>query len=334
LVAVHPAYDLMFDTFAPEHLHGKPKARTEWAVQTLKTLAKASQNLGLQAHATFSGSLIWHTVYPWPQRPQGLVEAGFKELANRWLPILNAFDNAGVDLCYEIHPNEDVVGNYTDEAARYRLNETDATPSAIEAAQRMYGYYLSLTQRMRVVDKYPELVFRIPFVRALFPEAKFVFIARNGWDTCSSIDEWSQRFRAQENGEVHDWWGRDQRKWRIMLEELILTDASLSPLHDTAIESCDDRLMAVIEWIVTMREGMCVAHKYPESVLTVRYEDLVASPRNKLGEIAQFCEMESDERFLTYGERVLKTGRSRASFKLPSTVSKLFLETMNQLGYV
>ena len=108
LVAVHPAYDLMFDSFAPEHLRGNPKARTEWAIQTLKYAAKASQNLGLNAHATFSGALIWHTIYPWPQRPQGLVEAGFKELAARWTPILDVFDECGVDVCYEIHPGEDL----------------------------------------------------------------------------------------------------------------------------------------------------------------------------------------------------------------------------------
>ncbi len=108
LVAVNPAYDKMFDSFAPEKYHNNPKARTEWAVQQLKYAAKASQHLGINAHATFSGSLLWHTMYPWPQRPAGLVEAGFKELADRWLPILNTFDEHGVDLCYEIHPGEDL----------------------------------------------------------------------------------------------------------------------------------------------------------------------------------------------------------------------------------
>ncbi|WP_153796311.1 sugar phosphate isomerase/epimerase family protein [Foetidibacter luteolus] len=108
LVAVHPAYDSMFDGFAPKEVHGNSKARTEWAVQQLKYAAKASQNLGLNAHATFSGALLWHTFYPWPQRPAGLVETGFTELANRWLPILNVFDEHGVDVCYEIHPGEDL----------------------------------------------------------------------------------------------------------------------------------------------------------------------------------------------------------------------------------
>lgn len=108
LVAVHPAYDLMFDGFAPEKYRGNPKARTEWAVQQVKWAAKASQNLGISVHATFSGALVWPYMYPWPQRPAGLVEAGFKELANRWKPILDYFDECGVDACYEIHPGEDL----------------------------------------------------------------------------------------------------------------------------------------------------------------------------------------------------------------------------------
>jgi sugar phosphate isomerase/epimerase len=108
LVAVHPAYDLMFDGFAPEHLRDNPAARTKWATEQLIYAAKASARLGLKAHATFSGALLWHTFYPWPQRPPGLVELGFEELAKRWLPILDAFELSGVDVCYELHPGEDL----------------------------------------------------------------------------------------------------------------------------------------------------------------------------------------------------------------------------------
>lgn len=127
LVAVHPAYDELFDNFAPEHLHGKPKERTEWAINQLMLAAKASKRLGLTAHVTFSGALMWHLVYPWPQRPAGLVDEGFKELASRWKPILDAFDEAGVDLCYEIHPGEDLHDGATFE--RF-LEEVDNHPRA------------------------------------------------------------------------------------------------------------------------------------------------------------------------------------------------------------
>ena len=123
LVAVHPAYDLLFDAFAPDNLKKNPAGRTDWAVQQLKYAAKASQHLGLKAHATFSGSLLWHTFHPWPQRPEGLVDAGFTELAKRWMPILNYFDEHGVDVCYEIHPGEDLFDGVTYEMFLDKVNQ-------------------------------------------------------------------------------------------------------------------------------------------------------------------------------------------------------------------
>ena len=108
LVAVHPAYDEAFDGFAPPSVRGNPAARQHWAVEQLMKAARASRRLGLTAHATFSGALAWPYVYPWPQRPPGLIETAFDTLAARWKPILDAFDAAGVDLCFEIHPGEDL----------------------------------------------------------------------------------------------------------------------------------------------------------------------------------------------------------------------------------
>jgi len=108
LVAAHPAYGEMFDAFAPESMRGNESAKAEWAARQIGLAAKASSNFGLAAHATFSGALLWHTFYPWPQRPEGLVEAGFAELARRWRPLLDAFEDAGVDACFELHPGEDL----------------------------------------------------------------------------------------------------------------------------------------------------------------------------------------------------------------------------------
>ena len=113
LVAVNPAFDEAFDGFAPAAVHGKPKERQAWAVDQLKMAAKASQNLGLSAHVTFSGALAWPFLYPWPARAPGLIETAFEELGRRWLPILNAFDEADCDVCYEIHPGEDIFDGAT-----------------------------------------------------------------------------------------------------------------------------------------------------------------------------------------------------------------------------
>lgn len=113
LLAVHPAYDRLFDGFADAQVRGDPAARTAWAGEQLRLAARASQRLGLTSHATFSGALAWPYLYPWPQRPAGLVEEAFAELARRWRPLLDAFDAAGVDVCYELHPGEDLHDGVT-----------------------------------------------------------------------------------------------------------------------------------------------------------------------------------------------------------------------------
>ena len=151
LVAVHPAYDLPMDGFAPEAVRGNPGARTAWAIEQLKMAAKASQRMGLTAHATFSGALAWPYLYPWPQRPAGLVEAAFDELAKRWLPILNTFDECGVDVCYEVHPGEDLCDGASYEMFLERVgNHTRANllydPSHFVLQQLDYLSYIDIYQ--------------------------------------------------------------------------------------------------------------------------------------------------------------------------------------------
>ena len=108
LLAVHPAYTEQFKAFAAPEVRDNPAAWPAWATQQLQWAARASARLGLTSHATFSGALLWPFMYPWPQRPEGLVEEGFRELARRWRPVLDVFAEAGVRACFEIHPGEDL----------------------------------------------------------------------------------------------------------------------------------------------------------------------------------------------------------------------------------
>src|SRR5215470_7273578 len=123
LVAVHPAYDQAFDGFAPPAVRQNPSARQAWAVEQLRLAAKASANLGVKSHVTFSGALAWPYLYPWPQRPAGLIDTAFDELAKRWQPILDAFEDAGIDLCFELHPGEDLHDGMTFEMFLDRLRQ-------------------------------------------------------------------------------------------------------------------------------------------------------------------------------------------------------------------
>jgi Sugar phosphate isomerases/epimerases len=194
LVAVHPAYDQLFDGFAPEQYHNNPKARTEWAVQQLKYAAKASRNLGLNAHATFSGALLWHTVYPWPQRPQGLVDTGFTELAKRWKPILDVFDENGVDVCYEIHPGEDLHDGVSYE--RF-LEKVDNHPRACLLYDPSH-FVLQCLDYLEYIDHYHERIKAFHVKDAEFnPTGKQgVYGGYSGWV------ERAGRFRSLGDGQV------------------------------------------------------------------------------------------------------------------------------------
>ena len=194
LIAVHPAYDAMFDGFAPEAVRNNPKARTEWAIQQLQYGAQASQNVGLTAHPTFSGALLWHTFHPWPQRPAGLVEEGFKELARRWTPILNYFDECGVDVCYEIHPGEDLFDGITYEMF---LKEVNNHPRACLLYDPSH-FVLQQLDYIQYIDFYHERI-RAFHVK----DAEFNPTGRQG--TFGGYQGWADRagrYRSPGDGQV------------------------------------------------------------------------------------------------------------------------------------
>lgn len=194
LVAVHPAYDELFDAFAPPALHGKPAKRQEWAVDQVKKAAIASRRLGLQSHASFSGALMWHLVYPWPQRPAGLVEEGFAELARRWRPILDVFEENGVDCAYEIHPGEDLHDGATFEMF---LDAVDDHPRANILFDPSH-FVLQQLDYLAFIDRYHERIRAFHVKDAEFrPDARTgVYGGYQGWQDRAG------RFRSLGDGQV------------------------------------------------------------------------------------------------------------------------------------
>jgi len=194
LVAVHPAYDEMFDGFAAPQVRGNPVKRQQWAEQQVMLNAKASQNLGLTDHASFPGALAWPYFYPWPQRPAGLVEAAFDELAKRWLPILNAFDEAGVNLCFEIHPGEDLHDGITFEMFLQRVNNHSRCNILFDPSHMV----LQQLDYLAFMDAYQE---RLKMVH--IKDAEFNPTAKQGiYGGYQSWVDRAARFRSLGDGQV------------------------------------------------------------------------------------------------------------------------------------
>ena len=194
LVAVHPAYDELFDGFAPESVHNNPKARTEWAIQQLRWCAQASRRLGLEDHVTFSGALLWPFVYPWPQRPEGLVDEGFKEMGKRWRPILDEFEENGIDVGYELHPNEDLHDGVSFELF---LDAVDQHPRAGINYDPSH-FILQHLDYLQFIDIYHERIYAFHVKDAEFnPDGRQgVYGGYQGW-----VDR-AGRFRSLGDGQV------------------------------------------------------------------------------------------------------------------------------------
>ncbi|HVV53855.1 MAG TPA: sugar phosphate isomerase/epimerase [Mucilaginibacter sp.] len=194
LVAVHPAYDELFDAFAPSQVKNNPGERQKWAVQQLKYAAKASQNLGLNASVTFSGALLWPMMYPWPQRPAGIVETGFTELAKRWKPILDVYEECGIDLCYEIHPGEDLHDGITYEMFLDKVNQHKRACLLYDPSH----FVLQCLNYLEYIDNYHERIKMFHVKDAEFnPTGKQgVYGGYQGWV------ERAGRFRSLGDGQV------------------------------------------------------------------------------------------------------------------------------------
>jgi sugar phosphate isomerase/epimerase len=194
LLAVHPAYDAMFDGFAPTEVRGNSGARQAWAADQLRKAARASQRLGLTAHATFSGALAWPYVYPWPQRPAGLVEEAFSELVKRWRPILDRFAEAGVAVCYELHPGEDLFDGITFE----RFLALSGDHPACRILYDPSHFVLQQLDYLQFIDIYA------PYISAFHvKDAEFNPSGRQG--VYSGFSNWvdrAGRFRSLGDGQV------------------------------------------------------------------------------------------------------------------------------------
>lgn len=244
-----------------------------------------------------------------------------------------AFLNEPKAIWHTIHPNEDVSGSYSTGDVRYRLDASDLTDPMRKKAIRLYGGFLRLTRARRVVDKYPELSFRAPFILDIFPDAKFIFLARNGWDTCASIDSWSQKHGEVVESRSHNWWGVDQKKWRLFLKQIIQKDSYFEQCAHEIGAFTNHVDMAAVEWIATMREGLYLKRKNPKNLHFVKYEELVKDPTNELLKIQEFCELPDDKIFLNFGKQTLVPGKRYDRYELHPSITSMFLDTMKELGF-
>lgn len=243
------------------------------------------------------------------------------------------FLNEPKAMWHVIDPRQDVNGNYGVSNVLYRLGAIDVTAEISLRAHRVFGRYLFCIRAKRLVDKYPELIFRVPYVRSIFPDARFIFIFRNGVDACQSIVKWSERLGRGRAGYREDWWGRSDCKWHTLWQQVIAVDSKYSDISGVDPTAIDHANRAALEWIVTMRAGLSQEEREPGSLIHVRYEDLLSRPDVELGKLLDACELSHDPAVFDYARKKLYENPAKSLPVLMPPVQQWFDETMSQLGY-
>jgi len=228
-------------------------------------------------------------------------------------------------------PDEDLVGSYTRGPARLVLGPEDATPAARARLGAGYALFLRLARARTLLDKYPELVFRVACVRALFPGARFLWLVRRGADTCASVATWSHGHSVQWASERHDWWGVDGRKYALLVAQGAARDPELAAHTDELAALTNDAARAALEWLLAMRAGRAAEREFPGEILRIDYESLCQAPTRELQRALAFAGLAPSARVLRYAEAVAEVHGKAPPPELPPFLAAVFARTQAEL---
>ncbi|BFM05565.1 sulfotransferase family protein [Halioxenophilus aromaticivorans] len=230
-------------------------------------------------------------------------------------------------------PKTDVCGDYVQQGGRFLLSGSDVPEGAPSKVQRILARYASLTGVERPLDKYPEFIFRVDYLKQVLPNAKVVFISRNGCDAVASVAHWSQDKGVNVGERTDDWWGRGDVKWTYLCEQIISQQPEYAAVANVDLKTMDHTNRAALEWIITMRQGLVAKAQMPDDIYHIKYEELVKAPKEQMIRLLEACELPMSDDVLTYAKDVLYDRPRKDKPELMPDISKLFDETMSQLGY-
>lgn len=229
-------------------------------------------------------------------------------------------------------PFDDVIGSYSSVNGRFILDATDATPQKSAFIRSVYSAFLSLTGSAKVLDKYPEMIFRIPYLNQLFESPKFIFLYRDAHETIGSTAKWSEKHH--DSDENSDWWGVDNRKWKLMVNELVPADSMLASMKSVIAELNSQTDRAAVEWILTMNQGLKMMEQYTNQICPVSYESLVGNTEATLQRICDFCNLPVDKRMMQFAKSTLHPSKGTAATGIHPALQPVIANVTSRLNLI
>jgi len=230
-----------------------------------------------------------------------------------------------------IDERTDTLDDYCLNKGQLDLDASHVTETIVVKARRIFANYLRCIGRSRLLDKFPEHVFRVDYLLSVFPDAKIIFISRTGNDAVASIAKWSLDHETNSADDKEDWWGRNDAKWRYICNQSLSSDPYREQLSHLDLESLDPLNRAALEWVITIDKGLDVMDKFDDKVFHVRYEELLENPENILRSIIEYCELSHDPQLLEYAKHKIFQQTTKPVPILNDAVASLFSATAARL---
>ncbi len=241
------------------------------------------------------------------------------------------FLNEPKALWYFVNPQDDLIGSYSMASAKYLMNKGDASPSIIQSAKAIYSSYLKKSSSQRVLDKFPEMIFRLEYLNTIFQNPKYIFLFRNPWSTIASTAAWSENHT---NEQLHeDWWGVNNRKWNLLVDQVVIQDPHLGKYVDEIKKFTKQIDKSAVEWIVTMNKGLKMKKLFPERIFQLRYEDLATNPENYLNKICEFANLTKSELLISFGKKTIHPAATPPKISINPLLNDAIADLSTQLGY-
>jgi hypothetical protein len=203
-----------------------------------------------------------------------------------------------------------------------------------EARRLQQWFHLALTVsgQRRLVEKLPLNVFRLRWLAAIFPDAKFLHIVRHARDVALSLETAVKRWFRPERGYPSDYW---ESNWNyLMFEDYAESQPELrNELHLVRTQT-DNYARSLFVWLCSVWEGHQAGQELgPETLLQLRYEDLIRNPETELGRVLEFLGEPIHEKTFKRAGAVLHNRSIRKADPRPELTDALAGKMLRELGY-
>lgn len=169
---------------------GNPEGVRQRCAEEIRNTARAASQFGVKVVNGFTGSPVWHLLYRFPPTTDAMIDAGFRDFADRWNPILDVFDEVGVRFALECHPGEIAYDIYTAEKTLDVLGHRTAFGFNFDPSHFIH----QLFDPVKFIERFPARIYhvhikdskvRLDNTRSILASHLNFGDSRRGWDFVS-----------------------------------------------------------------------------------------------------------------------------------------------------